>query len=302
MESIENIIEKLKLKTNAEITFAKASEWSRLSVGGAPLFNFFPKNVEDLQIMLKTIGAIQYRTLGLGANVLIRDAGFDGIFIKMKNIRGISVIDCKIIAESGAIGSAITQCAIEHGIGGLEFLGTIPGTVGGLVKMNAGAHGSSIHEVVEWVEFLNEHGEIIRLTNQECKFEYRKSIFQNNWIILRACFQGIPTESAKIRELYKQMCEYRTNSQPTQGKLAGCFFKNPENIKAWELIKNSGLRTKNVWPSEKHANFITHENASAYEIECFIQMLQSNIALQTGIFLDREIEIIGLIQNEFKEV
>jgi UDP-N-acetylmuramate dehydrogenase len=294
-----DLIEILKKSTNARIENIPAKAWTWLNMGGKPICTFIPSHVNDLKILLATTKGIPYRTFGAGSNLLIRDGNVNCIFIRlMKGFRNIHIENNFIIADAGALSVQIVEIAIEHNLGGIEFIATIPGMLGGLIKMNAGAHGSEMKDIVQWVEFMDEQGNIHRINNEDCKFEYRKSKFQNSWIILKACLKCYKQDKQSIQIKLNELIEYRKKTQPTSGKMAGCIFKNPKEAKAWELIKNANMRSENVCPSPIHANFITNlGNATAFEMEYFIKKLQANILLNQNIWLETEVEIIGNLEE-----
>jgi|GEM_PF-897656 len=334
-------ISDLKSKIRGRIDFdSQAREWTWLKVGGKPLFTFFPAGVEDLKLFMKLRPKnVPFRTFGAASNVLIRDNGYEGVFVKLaKEFREITISETdvkigldggvyeviqekdqleqnsqiyEVIVGAGMLGKTLVEKLLEKNLGGIAFLATIPGMIGGLIKMNAGAHGQEIKDIVNWVEFMDSSGEIHKISLENCNFQYRKSGFQNSDIILRAGMKCIMVNSAKEAEKIESLLEHRKKTQPISGKMAGCFFKNPtiedftnpailanfSNIppKAWEIIKKSNFPdSENVKISPIHANFIMNsENATALEIETFVQNLQNNIFSKYGIWLKTEIEILG---------
>jgi len=275
----------------------KAKEWSWLNVGGAPLFTFIPEHIEDLIHFFKVKPEhIKFRTLGASSNLLINDKEFDGIFIRLgKNFRKIEIKNELIIAEAGLLGSFITQIAAKAELGGISFMQTIPGQLGGMIKMNAGAHNQEMKDIIQWVKFMDKSGKINIITNKECAFDYRKSIFQEDWIILQA---AIKTKKQKTDYILKEIQELmfkRKQTQPTQGKMAGCFFKNHKTMPAWQAIRESNIvNHPNIKISEIHANFLINNNqATAQEISEFIKKIQHEVFLKHKIHLELEIEKIG---------
>lgn len=290
-----SLIEKLsQTKTTIE-----AKDWTFLGAGGLPTFTFFPDNKEQIKFFLKNKSKeMKYRTFGAGANILIRDKGYNGVFIRLnKTFRNISLENDEIIVEAGVNTSQLTQFCKIHELGGLEFIATIPGQLGGLTKMNAGISTKEMKDLITWVEFINEYGEIERLTNKECKFQYRKSIFQNNWIITQVGIKKESKKKQKIEEEINILKEHRKATQPTIGKLAGCFFKNPEKEKAWELIKKTKIiGCGKTQISDKHKNFIiANESCNAEEIEYLIETIRAKIIINQNIFLESEVERIGIL-------
>lgn len=308
MDKLKTLIPSLKGNINYE---QSAKEWTWLGVGGKPIFTFCPYDINDLETFCKNLPReIQFRTLGAGSNILVRDNGYNGIFIRLqRGFRNLEFKNNQIIADAGLPGSYIVDKALENEMGGISFISTIPGRLGGLVKMNAGAHTKEMKDIIQWVEIMDRCGTIFRLTNEECCFSYRSSCIQESWIVLRACIKTQMSKREVIKEEINKFKEYRKNTQPTTGKMAGSFFKNPKNtqLKAWELIKeaneiitNKSIANENVTPDEKvglspmHANFIMNKkNATAQEIENFALRLQCNIFLKHNIWLESEVERIG---------
>ena len=272
-----------------------AKQWSWLRVGGKPEFTYSPSSIDDLIKFIKAKPKeIKHRTFGAGSNIIIRDSGFDGVFIKLnKNFRKVHIENNEIIAQTNLPGDFISNIAMQNGMD-LSFL-TIPGHLGGLIKMNAGAHGMCMQDIIKWVKFIDENGEIHKLSNEECQFQYRKSIFKKEWVIIEACLKGTKDSPANIQKKIIENNEYRKNSQPTAGKMAGCFFKNPDGCKkAWQLVQEAKIQTLgDAEVSKKHANFIINKNnASAFEVECLAQKIRNQIFLQHKIWLEMEVEII----------
>lgn len=293
---MKKLIEEIAAHTRGNIDFLmQASEWTWLGVGGAPLATFSPADAEDLQQFLKMLPkAIPYRTFGAASNVLIRDAGYSGIFIRLKKgFRKIQIEGSSIVADAGLPGNFIVNTALEAGLGGISFMATIPGHLGGLAKMNAGAHGNEMQNIVEWVEVLHEN-QIIRLNKNDCGFGYRKSAIKNDMIVLRASLKCTQAPKEKIKEEIDHLISYRKATQPTSGKMAGCFFKNPAEKPAWQLVKETNLLDDNVEISSIHANFLINKGAAtAFDIEYFMQKIRCNVFFNKEIWMESEVEIIG---------
>lgn len=281
-----------------------ASSWTWLAVGGKPLFTYYPSDVTDLAKFCKTLDkAIAYRVFGAASNVLVRDGDkqgncYDGVFIRLqKGFRDFEVVENKVIVSSGLPGNVIVNKALEHSLGGLSFMATIPGHLGGLIAMNAGAHGMEMCNIVEWVEVIDRAGKVHRLTNQECKFGYRKSGIKHDVIILKACLNAQQSQRNDITQEIEHLLAYRKATQPTSGKMAGCFFKNPASseLKAWQLIKKANTpASQTVCISEVHANFIMNKNqANALDLEYFALQLQADIFFKQNVWLEMEIERVG---------
>ncbi len=276
-----------------------AKDWTWINTGGQ-ICTFFPANYDDIKLFLQ-LCPHPFRTFGAGSNVIIRDQGFNGVFIRlMKSFRKIEFSPHEIIVDAGVPGNFLVNTLLDNEFGGISFLATIPGQMGGFIKMNAGAHGMQTSDIINWVEFMDEAGNIHRLSAAECNFSYRKSCFKHNHIILRASIKAHKINPKEEFQIISKLVEYRKSTQPSSGKMAGCFFKNHEQkdnseIKAWQLIRNANLPNfQSVSVSNLHANFIMNtDNASAFELEYFMQKLRANIFFNQGILLNSEIEIIG---------
>lgn len=304
MNALTQELENFANTLAGRIDFEKAAkDWTWLRVGGKPLFTYYPQDMNALKSfcanVTKNFDNLPYRTLGAASNLLVRDNGFNGIFIRLaKGFRDIEIINNnQIIASAGLLGSYITNFAAEKGLGNIAFMATIPGMLGGLIKMNAGAHNMEMKDIIEWVEIIDETGKLHRLSNEDCAFSYRKSDMQNNWIIIRACINAQPQKQEEIYHNIEELTNYRKKTQPTNGKMAGCFFKNPvtqTDKKAWEFVKETNLTSENVAISEIHANFIVNkENATAYDLEYFAKKIQAKVWFEKNIWLPMEIERIG---------
>lgn len=290
--------EEILSKLNIDQTL-QAKNWTFLGVGGAPIFTFSPKSIDEIKFFLQYKSKeIQYRTLGAGANILVRDKGYGGIFIRMhKGFKNISIQNNLLITESGVNFVQLTNFCIQHNIGGLEFLATIPGQVGGWIKMNAGTPQKEIKDVLEWIEYIDHTGSKNKISNAECEFSYRKSKIKNDWIITKAAFKIYTKPNIEIKKEIIIAKNKRKETQPTIGKLAGCFFKNPPQIPAWKIIENTKiLGNGNTSISTKHKNFIIADIAqNAYEIEYLIESIRSNALFNQKTFLESEVERIGIL-------
>lgn len=277
----------------------EAKTWTHLGVGGKPIFTFFPVDIDQLYFFLKHKPKdLKYRTFGAGSNILIRDNGYDGVFIRLnRTFRKIKIENSVLIAEAGVNFTQLTQFCLINEVGGLEFLCTIPGQVGGLTKMNAGLPEIEMKDIVKWVEFINEFGEEVRLKTSECDFKYRSSIFKNNWIITKVAFKMEQKRREEIQKSINKFKEYRKISQPIIGKMAGCFFKNPELQKAWQIIQNTNIKgCGKTCVSNIHSNFImANDSSNAKEIEYLLEAIRASALFNQRIFLESEIEKIGII-------
>ncbi|WP_342261983.1 UDP-N-acetylmuramate dehydrogenase [Alphaproteobacteria bacterium endosymbiont of Tiliacea citrago] len=291
--SFNNFVSKLK-KIDLSL---EAKKWTNLALGGKPLLTFFPESIEEIQFFIKNKPEnLKYRTFGAGSNILIRDNGYNGVFIRLnKTLKQIKLNQNLLIADAGAGFAQITQFCLQNELGGLEFISTIPGQMGGLAKMNAGIPEIEMKDIVEWVEFIDEYGNLNRLNNSDCGFQYRKSCFKNNWIITKVALKTFMQKKDLIFEKINQLKNKRKLSQPTIGKIAGCFFKNPLPNKAWKIIENTNLKScGDTFISNLHKNFIIADKSlDSYEVEYLINSIKAKSLFQQNCFLESEVEIIG---------
>ena len=273
--------------------------------GGRAAFFFEPRNLEDLAIFLASFKEKKEIFLvGLGSNLLVRDKGFDGVIIStakfLNKIRWEQEFS-ELNVECGVPCAKIARESVKKNMKGLEFFVGIPGTVGGALKMNAGAHGKDTWQYIKSVDVISREGKIETLQKNSFNPSYRKINGQNQWFV-KACFhlEKNPKQdgSAKIKEFLS----HRKMSQPTGSFSCGSVFINPENFFAGRLIDECGLKGVRVGGaivSEKHANFILNDKgASASDIEELIELVRHQVHKKTGIKLECEVKIIGKKTSE----
>ncbi len=276
--------------------------WFR--TGGPAEALFRPADVEDLAAFLeKTPGDVPITVLGVGSNVLVRDGGVRGVVIRLQGaFAALSVEKDRVRAGAGAFGLAVSNAAQEAGLAGLEFLSGIPGGVGGAVRMNAGAYGSEVKDVLVSATALDRSGRRHELALDDLAYAYRYSSLPKDWIVTEAVFRGAPGDPTAIAARMTEIAEKRTTTQPIKGRTGGSTFKNPggadpAGVKAWRLIEEAGCRGLSVGDaqvSEKHCNFLLNKNqATAQEIESLGEIIISRVKVKTGVNLEWEIERIG---------
>ena len=277
----------------AKLTFFK--------VGGPADFLYIPANAQELcQVIKRLPNHVPIFVIGAGSNLLIRDGGIRGLTIKLSQLNQISCHDDIIKVQSAVADKALAMFAQSNELSGLEYLYTIPGTVGGAVVMNAGAHSLEIKDSLINVEVLTPQGETATLTNSQCNFGYRQSVFSSNdHIILSASFkvkQGASKEEIQQRMLFLE--QQRIKTQPlAKEKTGGSTFKNPHPHKAWKLISESipvGLSVGGASVSPKHCNFLLNSNnATAKDIEDLGNLIIKKVEDKFNITLKWEIKIVG---------
>lgn len=272
--------------------------WFR--VGGPADVLFKPIDIEDLQHFLKhrPLGVPVYM-IGTGSNMLVRDKGIRGIVIRLG--RGFSTIQrdgYAIEVGAGALDRTVAFTCAQEGIGGLEFLVGIPGSIGGAIRMNAGCYEHEIKDILEWVDLMDLEGNITRLTPNDLNMTYRHTNLTDAHIIIRARLQGYAVDPQESATIVERLLAAREETQPVRGRTGGSTFKNPSHPKkAWQLIDEAGcrgLRIGDAQVSPKHCNFLMNlEEASAKDIENLGNIVKEKVKAHSGIDLSWEIIRLG---------
>ena len=294
-------IKEIKNKVSGQILFdSSLSKYSWFNLGGPAKVIFKPKNLNELSIFLKnTKGFEKIKVLGVGSNTLIRDGGFDGIIIKFgKSFSHISLFDKNtIIVGASTLDTNLSNFALENSLSGFEFLSCIPGTVGGGIRMNSGCYDEDVSKILVSVQAMDLNGMVKIIYSSDIKFSYRECNLDNNLIFISATFRGKKDNKQNIQKKINNLVERKKKDQPSKIKTCGSTFKNPENNKAWSLIKDSGcvgMKMGDAHISEKHCNFFVNKgNAKSQDLENLIYMVQSKVLKKTGINLQLELQIIG---------
>lgn len=284
-----------RLRENADLS---KTNWFR--VGGPAEYLFKPENTQDLSNFLKAIPAdMPVTVLGVGSNLIVRDGGIEGVVVKLgRGFTEARMDGDKIIVGAGMLDLNVALYACDHGMGGLEFLSGIPGTIGGAVKMNAGAYGSDMSQIFVECEAVLRDGSIAYFTPDQIGFSYRHSALPEGAIVTRAVLQGAPGGdrveiATRIQEIQKQ----REDTQPIRSRTGGSTFKNPEGHKAWELIDRAGCRGMllgGAQVSEKHCNFLINiGDATAKDLEDLGNHVIAIVKEKTGVTLEWEIKRVG---------
>ena len=300
MSLIPNVQE-IEGKITGKILFNESlSKLSWFNIGGPAKVLFKPKSLKDLSIFLKTLkGKYKIKVLGAGSNTLIRDGGFDGVIIKFdKSFSHLSLFDSNtIIAGASTLDKNLSEFALQNSISGFEFLSCIPGTIGGAIKMNSGCYGENISKILVSVQTIDLNGNIRIFQSSDIKFYYRDTNLDNNLIFISATFKGKKDNKLNIKKKIENLVEIKRKTQPSKIKTCGSTFKNPENEKAWKLIKNSdcaGLKVGEVSISKDHCNFfINNKHATSQDLEELIHQVKQKVFNKSGINLELEIQIIG---------
>ena len=294
-------IEEIKNKISGKIYFDESlSKYSWFNLGGPAKVIFKPKNLNELSIFLRNIkGFDKIKVLGVGSNTLIRDGGFNGIIIKLgKSFSHLSLFDQNtLIAGASALDKNVSNFALENSLTGFEFLSCIPGAIGGGIRMNSGCYGEDISKILVSIQVMDLHGKIKIIQSSNVKFFYRGCNLEDNLIFVSATFRGKKDKKINIQKKINNLIEQKNKDQPFKIKTCGSTFKNPENNKAWKLIKNSGCAGMCIGDariSEKHCNFFINKgNAKSEDLENLIYQVRRKVLDKTGINLELELQIIG---------
>ena len=294
-------IEEIKNKISGKIYFDESlSKYSWFNLGGPAKVIFRPKNLNELSIFLKhTKGFDKIKVLGVGSNTIIRDGGFNGIIIKLgKSFSHLSLFDQNtLIAGASALDKNVSNFALENSLTGFEFLSCIPGAIGGGIRMNSGCYGEDISKILVSIQVMDLHGKIKIIQSFGVKFFYRGCNLEDNLIFVSATFRGKKDKKINIQKKINNLIEQKKKEQPSKIKTCGSTFKNPENNKAWKLIKNSGCAGMCIGDariSEKHCNFFINKgNAKSEDLENLIYQVRRKVLDKTGINLELELQIIG---------
>jgi len=298
---IISLIKEIKNKFPGQVLFDQSlSKYSWFNLGGPAKVIFKPKNLSELSIFLKQMkGFDKIKVLGVGSNTVIRDGGFDGIIIKFgKSFSRLTLFDQNtIIAGASALDKNVSNFALKSSLAGFEFLSCIPGTIGGGVRMNAGCYGKDISKILVSVQVMDFNGKMKVIYSQDIKFSYRGCSLNNNLIFISATFRGKRENKINIEKRMNNLVERKKKDQPSKIKTCGSTFKNPDNNKAWKLIKDSGcagMSLGDAYISEKHCNFFVNRgNAKSEHLENLINQVKTQVLNKTGINLELELQIIG---------
>lgn len=293
MKELENILGKQNVKYNEPM-----SKHTSFKVGGNADVFLTIDTIEKLQEVLKIIEDKKIIVIGNGSNLLVKDSGIRGIVIKY-TANKYKIIENKVIAEAGITNARLANELLKNNLTGFEFGAGIPGTIGGAIYMNAGAFGMEMKDIVEKTKYIDLlTNEIKTLTNDEHKFEYRRSKFTNEETVILETTLNL--KKGNKEEMQNKMNEYakkRRDSQPLNMPSAGSTFKRGKDFISAKLIDEAGLKGYSIGGAEvsnKHAGFIVNKgNATAKEILDLIEYVQKVVYEKFGKKLETEVKIIG---------
>lgn len=268
--------------------------------GGAAEWLFEPKDLGDLQDFLRALDpAVPVMALGLGSNMIVRDGGVPGVVVRLgKAFAKVERLDeLTLNCGGGASGILVSSTARDNGIAGLEFLRSIPGTVGGFVRMNGGAYGGEVKDVLIDCDVVLRDGSLVTLPVADLHYTYRHSELPEGAIVVAARFRGRPGQPEAIQAEMDRISASREASQPLRSKTGGSTFKNPAGHKAWQLVDEAGcrgLQLGGAQVSEKHTNFLLNlGEATSADIEALGEEVRKRVKAKSGVALEWEIQRVG---------
>ena len=304
---MENTIDALLRELNEYQvgTVKKDEELARhttMKIGGPADLFIEPTSIEGLKKTMQLVQKyrVNWRAIGRGSNLLVSDQGIEGVVIKLgNNLKDMKLDGTQLTVGAGYSIVALAVLISKKGLSGLEFASGIPGSVGGAVYMNAGAHGSDISKILTDAHILFEDGSLQWLTNDEMEFSYRTSVLQRKrpGIVVEARFQLTEGDKEQIVAVMQKNKDYRKVTQPYDSPCAGSIFRNPLPHFAGKLIEEAGLKGFQIGGaqiSEMHGNFIVNAgNAKAFDVLQLIEYVKKTIMEKYNIQMETEVEIIG---------
>ena len=296
MSRLLDLLPQVRGRVRADAPLAPTS-WFK--VGGPADVLFRPADAEDLIAVLRELpDGTPVTVLGVSSNTLIRDGGIRGLVVKLG--RGFTQVEASgedgLIAGAGALCATVAQQAEASKLGGLAFLSGIPGTMGGALRMNAGAYGGETGQAVVWAEAVDPKGRLHRLGPADLGYAYRHCAVPADWVFVRALVRGVPG-AEDIAEEMAAIAKARAESQPLGTATGGSTFRNPPGHKAWQLIDQAGcrgLRIGGAVMSEKHCNFMINEGgATACDLETLGETVRERVLKASGVALQWEIRRLG---------
>ncbi|WP_170441927.1 UDP-N-acetylmuramate dehydrogenase [Ruegeria arenilitoris] len=281
-----------------------------LRVGGPADYLFQPADLEDLQAFLRDLPAeVPVFPMGVGSNLIVRDGGLRAVVIRLgRGFNGISVEGTTVNAGAAALDAHVARKAADAGVD-LTFLRTIPGSIGGAVRMNAGCYGSYTADVLQSATIVTRQGEVVELTPADLNFRYRQSDLPEGAVLVSATFQGPSGDPADLHARMEAQLKKRDETQPTKDRSAGSTFRNPagfsstgraddvHDLKAWKVIDDAGMRGARrggAQMSPKHSNFLINTgNATAADLEGLGEEVRKKVYETSGITLEWEIMRVG---------
>ncbi|TRD23460.1 UDP-N-acetylmuramate dehydrogenase [Palleronia caenipelagi] len=286
------------------------SDLTWLRVGGPAEWFFQPADEADLAAFLAGLGPdMPVFPMGVGSNLIVRDGGIDGVVIRLgRGFNGISIEGDRVRAGAAALDGHVARKAADAGRD-LTFLRTIPGAIGGAVRMNAGCYGSYVADHLVEIRAVTRAGEIVTVSADDLRLSYRNSELPEGWVITEALFEAPAGDPEALHARMAEQIAKRDTTQPTKELSAGSTFRNPagfsstgraddsHELKAWKVIEEAGLRgyvLGGAQMSEKHPNFLLNANgATAADLEALGELVRDKVFQNSGIRLEWEIKRVG---------
>jgi UDP-N-acetylmuramate dehydrogenase len=288
-----------QLEGSAE-RFGSLADFIWFRTGGPAEWLAKPRDVADLSAFLRALDpAVPVMPVGVGSNLIVRDGGVPGVVVRLpKSFSAVTIEPGhRVRAGAGAMGITVASKARDGGIAGLEFLRGIPGTTGGAVRMNAGAYGREVSDILVEAMLVLRDGSVETWPAERFGYTYRHSETPEGAVVVEALFQGTPGDAQAIGAEMDRIAEEREASQPLRSRTGGSTFKNPAGTKAWKLIDEAGcrgLRIGDAQVSEKHCNFLLNlGNAKAADIEALGEEVRRRVLEASGVSLEWEIQRVG---------
>lgn len=286
------------------------AKYTWLRVGGPADWLFQPADTEDLAEFLRALPAdIPVQPMGVGTNLIVRDGGVRGVVIRLrKGFNAISCADGVVTAGAAALDAQVAMRAAEAGLD-LTFLRTIPGSIGGAVRMNAGCYGRYVADHLIDITAVTRAGEVVQLPAAELEFAYRHSALPEGWIVTEARFRAEPGDPEVLAALMTRQLAQRDKTQPVGAGSAGSTFRNPagysstgrpddtHELKAWKLIEDAGLRGHRLGGAQMsplHPNFLLNTgDATAADLEALGELVRERVRETSGHQLEWEVIRLG---------
>jgi len=299
-ENTPRLIERLPRVRGRLSENAALADITWFRVGGPAEVMFRPEDADDLAAFLAAKPAdVPVTVIGVGSNLLVRDGGVPGVVIRLgRGFASIGVAGDEVRAGAAALDLNVAMVARDAGLAGLEFLSGIPGTIGGAIRMNAGAYGREIKDVLVSAEAIDHRGVRHAVKAVELGLSYRHAAVPEDWIFTGALLAGTPGEKVAIGRRMSEIGDQRQATQPVRSRTGGSTFANPQGHKAWELIDKAGCRglvRGGAQISEKHCNFLINTGgATAADLEGLGEEARRRVFEKFGITLEWEIRRIGI--------
>ena len=298
LERFQEVMPELRGRLKANSLMSEIT-WFR--VGGPAQLLYTPADEADLSYFMKNKPVdLPITVIGLGSNLLVRDGGIPGIVVRLgRGFNSIEALgDNQIKVGTAVPDMKLARAAAEHGVAGLSFYRGIPGSIGGALRMNAGAHGGETRDYLVETRAVDYEGNIHTFSAEEMGHTYRNCALPYNFIFTEAIFKGQPGEKDEIEKANAEVVAYREEKQPVKDRTGGSTFKNPPGHSSWKLIDEAGLRGFTIGGakvSEKHCNFLINEgDATGTDLETLGETVRKRVFEKSGVKLDWEIKRLGV--------